>query len=77
MRRWAQAGWCATRSSARLPSPVSPGPPTTSTGLGVAGVTASPLPGPAGNVEFFLWLRRDAEPLDPDKLRTAIEEGPQ
>jgi Predicted rRNA methylase len=27
-------------------------------GLGVLGVTASPLPGPAGNVEYFLWLRR-------------------
>ena len=27
-------------------------------GLGVAGVVASPLPGPSGNVEFFLWLRR-------------------
>src|SRR6266851_1137849 len=26
-------------------------------GLGVAGLTASPLPGPAGNVEYFLWLR--------------------
>ncbi|MGB6575056.1 MAG: TlyA family RNA methyltransferase, partial [Trebonia sp.] len=24
-------------------------------GLGVRGVTASPLPGPAGNVEYFLW----------------------
>jgi 23S rRNA (cytidine1920-2'-O)/16S rRNA (cytidine1409-2'-O)-methyltransferase len=46
-------------------------------GLGVAGVTASPLPGPAGNVEFFLWLRRDAPPLDPEQLRRAIEEGPQ
>jgi 23S rRNA (cytidine1920-2'-O)/16S rRNA (cytidine1409-2'-O)-methyltransferase len=33
-------------------------------GFGVAGVTRSPLPGPAGNVEFFLWLRRDARPLD-------------
>ena len=33
-------------------------------GLGVAGVTASPLPGPAGNVEYFLWLRRGAPPLD-------------
>jgi 23S rRNA (cytidine1920-2'-O)/16S rRNA (cytidine1409-2'-O)-methyltransferase len=22
-----------------------------------------PLPGPAGNVEFFLWLRRDARRL--------------
>ena len=29
-------------------------------GLGVAGVTASPLPGPSGNVEYFLWLRRGA-----------------
>lgn len=27
-------------------------------GLGVAGVVRSPLPGPSGNVEYFLWLRR-------------------
>jgi 23S rRNA (cytidine1920-2'-O)/16S rRNA (cytidine1409-2'-O)-methyltransferase len=46
-------------------------------GLGVAGVTASPLPGPSGNVEYFLWLRRDAAPMDEDMLRQAIEEGPQ
>jgi 23S rRNA (cytidine1920-2'-O)/16S rRNA (cytidine1409-2'-O)-methyltransferase len=46
-------------------------------GLGVAGVTASPLPGPSGNVEYFLWLRRDAAPLDEDMLRQAVEEGPQ
>jgi len=26
--------------------------------LVVHGVTASPLPGPSGNVEYFLWLRR-------------------
>lgn len=26
-----------------------------------AGVVASPLPGPSGNVEFFLWLRQEAE----------------
>ena len=45
-------------------------------GLGVRGITASPLPGPAGNVEYFLWLRRDAPPLDPEQLRQAIEEGP-
>ena len=45
-------------------------------GLGVRGVTASPLPGPAGNVEYFLWLRRDAPPLDEDQLQRAIEEGP-
>ncbi|HEY8452866.1 MAG: TlyA family RNA methyltransferase [Micromonosporaceae bacterium] len=40
-------------------------------GLGVAGVVASPLPGPAGNVEIFLWLRRDAPPVDPDRVRAA------
>jgi len=33
-------------------------------GWGAAGVAASPLPGPAGNVEFFLWLRTDAGPID-------------
>jgi 23S rRNA (cytidine1920-2'-O)/16S rRNA (cytidine1409-2'-O)-methyltransferase len=46
-------------------------------GLGVAGVVASPLPGPAGNVEYFLWLRRGAPPLREDELRRAVEEGPQ
>jgi 23S rRNA (cytidine1920-2'-O)/16S rRNA (cytidine1409-2'-O)-methyltransferase len=45
-------------------------------GLGVQGVTASPLPGPAGNVEYFVWLRRGAAPLDEDELQRAIEEGP-
>jgi 23S rRNA (cytidine1920-2'-O)/16S rRNA (cytidine1409-2'-O)-methyltransferase len=45
-------------------------------GLGVLGVTASPLPGPAGNVEYFLWLRRDAPPLDDHQLERAITEGP-
>jgi 23S rRNA (cytidine1920-2'-O)/16S rRNA (cytidine1409-2'-O)-methyltransferase len=45
-------------------------------GLGVQGVTASPLPGPAGNVEYFVWLRRGALPLDEDRLQRAIEEGP-
>jgi 23S rRNA (cytidine1920-2'-O)/16S rRNA (cytidine1409-2'-O)-methyltransferase len=45
-------------------------------GLGVQGITASPLPGPAGNVEYFVWLRRGAAPLDEDQLQRAIEEGP-
>jgi 23S rRNA (cytidine1920-2'-O)/16S rRNA (cytidine1409-2'-O)-methyltransferase len=48
-----------------------------SLGLGVAGVTASPLPGPAGNVEYFLWLRRGAPPLDQADLDQAIASGPQ
>ena len=51
--------------------------PALDIGLGVRGVTASPLPGPSGNVEYFLWLRRGAPPLDPDELRRAVAEGPQ
>jgi 23S rRNA (cytidine1920-2'-O)/16S rRNA (cytidine1409-2'-O)-methyltransferase len=45
-------------------------------GLGVRGVTASPLPGPAGNVEYFLWLSAGAPPLDDEALDIAITEGP-
>jgi 23S rRNA (cytidine1920-2'-O)/16S rRNA (cytidine1409-2'-O)-methyltransferase len=41
-------------------------------GMGVAGVTRSPLPGPAGNVEFFLWLRRDAPPVDEARVREVV-----
>jgi len=46
-------------------------------GWGTAGVVASPLPGPAGNVEFFLWLRRDAPPPDRDAIDRAVQEGPR
>ena len=46
-------------------------------GLGVLGVTASPLPGPSGNVEYFVWFRAGAPPLDEAALRDAIESGPQ
>ncbi len=28
-------------------------------GLSVAGLTVSPAPGPAGNIEFLIWLRKD------------------
>ncbi|MCK9925257.1 TlyA family RNA methyltransferase [Frankia sp. AgPm24] len=45
-------------------------------GLGVRGVTASPLPGPAGNVEYLLWLTAGAPPLDLDDLTAAIATGP-
>ncbi|TWP52340.1 TlyA family RNA methyltransferase [Lentzea tibetensis] len=49
-------------------------------GLQPHGVVASPLPGPSGNVEFFLWLRRGA-PVEPgavaEMVRTAVAEGPQ
>ena len=45
-------------------------------GLGVHGVTASPLPGPSGNVEYFLWLSDAAPALDEQLLLRAIAEGP-
>ena len=48
-----------------------------SLGLGVCGVTASPLPGPAGNVEFFLWMRRGAPGLDDACLDRAVADGPR
>ncbi|MGI5237690.1 TlyA family RNA methyltransferase [Dactylosporangium sp. CA-139066] len=44
-------------------------------GLGVAGVARSPLPGPQGNVEFFLWLRRGAPPVDPAVVHEVVLEG--
>lgn len=52
-------------------------------GLSVRGVVASPLPGPSGNVEYFLWLVKDggAGDVGSDKLDAmiaeAVEEGPQ
>ncbi|CAB4651065.1 unannotated protein [freshwater metagenome] len=45
-------------------------------GLGTMLIAASPLPGPAGNVEYFLWLRRGAPAIDIDALDQAIAEGP-
>jgi 23S rRNA (cytidine1920-2'-O)/16S rRNA (cytidine1409-2'-O)-methyltransferase len=41
-------------------------------GLGLAGVAASPLPGPSGNVEFFVWLRRGAPPADEERVRAVV-----
>lgn len=52
-------------------------------GLRVHGVVASPLPGPSGNVEYFLWLRRAGEvswAADAgrvtDLVRAAVDAGP-
>jgi 23S rRNA (cytidine1920-2'-O)/16S rRNA (cytidine1409-2'-O)-methyltransferase len=48
-------------------------------GLAVRGVVASPLPGPAGNVEYFLWLRRGAT-IEPERavelVGEAVRKGP-
>jgi 23S rRNA (cytidine1920-2'-O)/16S rRNA (cytidine1409-2'-O)-methyltransferase len=47
-------------------------------GLRAHGVTASPLPGPSGNVEYFVWLRRGQPNADADTLvETAVREGPR
>jgi 23S rRNA (cytidine1920-2'-O)/16S rRNA (cytidine1409-2'-O)-methyltransferase len=44
-------------------------------GWGTAGVTRSALPGPSGNVEFFLWLRRDAPAPEPDQISAVASES--
>jgi len=46
-------------------------------GLGTLGVTASRLPGPSGNVEYFLWLRSGAPQPSMGPIRHAVTEGPQ
>ena len=51
-------------------------------GWHTVGVTASVLPGPAGNVEYFLWLRADPHaaltgPALQAAVRRAVDEGPR
>ncbi|WIM68779.1 TlyA family RNA methyltransferase [Corynebacterium breve] len=51
-------------------------------GLSCRGVVASPLPGPSGNVEYFLWLVKDGGSSAPSEeeltamIVQAVEEGP-
>jgi 23S rRNA (cytidine1920-2'-O)/16S rRNA (cytidine1409-2'-O)-methyltransferase len=49
----------------------------TDLGLGVAGATASPLPGPAGNREFFLHLNAAARRSPEEAIEEAIAEALQ
>jgi len=46
-------------------------------GLGCEGVVASSLPGPSGNVEYFLWLKEGSTAVSEQALDAAIAEGPQ
>lgn len=49
-------------------------------GLCLLDATASPLPGPSGNVEYFLWLRQGvADPPRPveELVHAAVRKGPQ
>jgi 23S rRNA (cytidine1920-2'-O)/16S rRNA (cytidine1409-2'-O)-methyltransferase len=44
-------------------------------GWGAQMVTTSPLPGPSGNVEFFLWLRRGPAAIGPTEIDTVVRAG--
>ncbi len=45
-------------------------------GWGARAVVTSPLPGPSGNVEFFLWLRRGPATIGSEEIRAEVERGP-
>jgi 23S rRNA (cytidine1920-2'-O)/16S rRNA (cytidine1409-2'-O)-methyltransferase len=41
-------------------------------GWGARAVATSPLPGPSGNVEYFVWLRRGAGCVDEDAVHAEV-----
>ena len=41
-------------------------------GWGARAVATSPLPGPSGNVEFFLWLRRGAPAIGAEEIDAEV-----
>jgi 23S rRNA (cytidine1920-2'-O)/16S rRNA (cytidine1409-2'-O)-methyltransferase len=41
-------------------------------GWGARAVARSPLPGPSGNVEFFLWMRHGPEELTAEEIDTVV-----
>ncbi len=44
-------------------------------GWGARAVTVSPLPGPSGNVEYFLWLRRGRASVDVAEIDAVVSAG--
>lgn len=44
-------------------------------GWGAQAVAVSPLPGPSGNVEFFLWLRQEERRIDDAGLAAVVTRG--
>jgi 23S rRNA (cytidine1920-2'-O)/16S rRNA (cytidine1409-2'-O)-methyltransferase len=44
-------------------------------GWGARMVATSPLPGPSGNVEYFLWLRRGPATVDDAAIEAAVRAG--
>ena len=45
-------------------------------GWGAVAGTVSSLPGPAGNVEFFVWLRRGERALAPEAVEALVARSP-
>jgi 23S rRNA (cytidine1920-2'-O)/16S rRNA (cytidine1409-2'-O)-methyltransferase len=45
-------------------------------GWGARAVTVSPLPGPSGNVEFFLWLRHGPGAIGAAEIEAVVSAGP-
>jgi len=45
-------------------------------GWGAVGVATSPLPGPSGNVEFFLWLRLGPATVGEADISTEVSRSP-
>ncbi len=45
-------------------------------GWGARGVATSPLPGPAGNVEYFLWLRRGEATVTEEDVDAEVARSP-
>jgi 23S rRNA (cytidine1920-2'-O)/16S rRNA (cytidine1409-2'-O)-methyltransferase len=43
---------------------------------GARAVTTSPLPGPSGNVEFFLWLRRGPSTITAEEIDREVRRTP-
>jgi 23S rRNA (cytidine1920-2'-O)/16S rRNA (cytidine1409-2'-O)-methyltransferase len=76
------AGGVVSEPQLRIESVLSVSAKAAELGWQTVGATASPLPGPSGNVEYFLWLRaRTDRGLGGDDLehavRRAVTEGPQ
>ena len=46
-------------------------------GWGARAVTTSPLPGPSGNVEYFLWLRRGEATIGADEIAAEVRRTAQ
>jgi 23S rRNA (cytidine1920-2'-O)/16S rRNA (cytidine1409-2'-O)-methyltransferase len=45
-------------------------------GWGARAVTVSPLPGPSGNIEFFLWLRQGPRAVDGAAIDATVSAAP-